>query len=210
MIILPTKGRPQNLKRFVEAYGKTRATIPVSVVFDAADASQYSGIAVPDHWKLLVAKAGKPIGEIFNEFYTNNSFPFYGIVADDVVPETECWDIKLAAACLPNKLAWGNDSIQGSQLPTHPFIGAELLSRLGYIAAPGVKHWFVDNAWMIIAKTLCVDVYLPEIKMTHYHFINGKAPEDETYRQQPSHEADEQAFLEWRKGWMLNMKPMAA
>ena len=195
MIVLPTKNRPKNLERFVHQYYITGATLPVYVVFDAADAWKYNGVKTPDHWKRISAPAGTPIGEIFNlifKKYPNEDF--YGMVADDVLPQTMIWDIVLRDSCLPDRISWGWDGLQNENLPVHPFIGGDLVRKLGWWAPPGIKHWFVDNAWKSLTLALNNGVYLPNIKMEHLHPVNGKAPTDRTYEEQPSHGADQAAY----------------
>lgn len=198
MLILPTIGRPDSLKRFVEAYRATMASLPIYVMLDSADAYRYDNVEIPTHWKRCSVPAGMRLGDIFNLiFKTYPNEDFYGMVADDVVPTTPCWDIFLRNACKPDRISWGWDSIQNEKLPVHPFIGGDLVRKLGFWAAPGIKHWFVDNAWKSIADALGVAVYLPEIKMTHHHYINGKSRLDRTYENQPSQKADEVAYMKF-------------
>ncbi len=195
MIILPTKGRPDNLQRFVNAYMNTGAILPIHVIFDANDAARYDQVDTPKYWKRVAAPAGTTLGGIFERVFKKYpNEPFYGMVADDVVPESMEWDVKLKNACLPDKISWGWDGIQNERLPVHPFIGGDLVRKLGWWAAPGLQHWFVDNVWKAVADAHNCAAYLPDVKMTHHHFINGKAPNDRTYDQQPDHQKDADAF----------------
>lgn len=200
MIILPTKSRPENLRRFVKAYKETGATLPISVIFDAHDAYLYNQIETPDHWRRVSAPAGSSLGEIFAlvfKKYPDESY--YGMVADDVVPETLGWDTIMANACQPDKIAWGCDDLQNERLPVHPFIGGGLVRKLGWWAAPRLKHWYVDNVWKHLADVLDCGVYLPDVKMTHLHHVNGRAVLDRTYREQPSHERDQMVYASFMK-----------
>lgn len=200
MIILPTIYRPENLRRFIKCYQMTRATLPVYVVFDGAGDSQYQFVSLPAHFRRGTAPPGTAIGNIFNMAF--RQFPdeaFYGILADDVLPATLYWDVKLRDACLPDRMTWGFDGGHDETLPRHPFIGGDLVRRLGYLAAPGVKHWYVDNAWRDIAQALDCGVYQPEVQMLHYHYTNGKAQKDRTYLQQPDPRADERAYNIWKE-----------
>ena len=195
MLILPTKGRPGNLRRFVHNYYVTGGTLPVWVVLDAADGSGYNDVKLPDHWKRISVPSGTPLGGIFDRIfkkYPNESY--YGMIADDVVPQTMQWDTMMADLCQPDKIVWGMDGIQNEKLPVHPFIGGDLLRKIGWWAAPGLKHWFVDNVWKHIADSLNCGVYLHDVKMTHLHHINGNAAMDRTYREQPDHKADQRVY----------------
>lgn len=196
MIVLPTKGRPESLRRFIKAYNATAAILPIHIIFDAADAHSYNHIETPPHWKRVSAPAGTPIGEIFGLIFKKYpDEPYYGMVADDVLPETSGWDVIMSELCKPDKIVWGDDDIHGEKLPVHPFIGGELVRKLGWWAAPGLKHWFVDNVWKSLADALECGLYLPQVKMTHLHPVNGRAPMDRTYKEQPNHKEDELSYV---------------
>ncbi len=195
MIVLPTKNRPLSLKRFVRAYQETSATLPIHVIFDADDTLYYNDVETPDHWKRVSVPSGTPLGGIFDlvfKKYPNE--PYYGMVADDVLPETSGWDVIMAELCQPNKIVWGCDDLQNERLPVHPFIGGDLVRKLGWWSAPGLKHWFVDNVWKNLADSLNCGIYLPQVKMTHLHWINGRSSLDRTYREQPDHAADDRVY----------------
>lgn len=197
MILLPTKGRPLSLKRFATHYELTGCTLPVLLLIDQNDAYQGTYDNVAHNFDDMTVPAGTPIGECFNlAFRQYPDEPFYGITADDVVPETPEWDVKLRDACLPDRVSWGDDGIQGENLPTHPFLGGDLVRRMGYIAPPGVKHWYADNFWKLLATVNGRGSYLPEVKTTHRHPLKGLAETDATYKNQPDHEED-------RKAWAL-------
>jgi hypothetical protein len=65
---------------------------------------------------------------------------------------------------------------------TIPIMNRQLYEKLGYFWHPGYKSMFVDedlywtcftNGWMIMK---------PALKFPHEHWVNGKAPVDETYK----------------------------
>lgn len=195
MIILPSKGRPDNLQRFIQAYKDTCATLPIRVILDAGDAYRYAAIALPENWVRVSVPAGTTLGGIFAkifEKYPNE--PFYGMVADDIVPETSGWDVIMADLCQPDKIVWGECGIQNERLPVHPFIGGDLVRKLGWWSAPGLKHWYVDNVWKHLVDSLSCGIYLPQVKMPHHHYVNGLAVMDRTYREQPDHSLDEKTY----------------
>jgi len=195
-------------------------TLPIHVILDSSDVHRYADVELPSHWKRVSVPSGTPLGGIFKrvfEKYPNEAY--YGMVspynavdlpflkftqsADDVVPETKGWDFIMAEACQPDKIVWGRDDLQNERLPVHPFIGGDLVRKLGWWAAPGLKHWYVDNVWKHIADALNCGIYLPDVKMIHWHYIIGRAAIDRTYREQPCHEDDERVY----KQFMANQFP---
>lgn len=200
MIILPTKGRPENLRRFIRAYHETAANLSIHVIFDAADAHCYNDVETPTHWKRAAAPTGTPLGGIFDLIF--KKYPnelYYGMVADDIVPETSGWDTIMADLCQPDKIVWGCDELQNDNLPVHPFIGGDLLRKLGWWSAPGLKHWYVDNVWKHLADALECGAYLPQVKMPHLHYINGRSSLDRTYREQPNPTEDQNVYQKFMR-----------
>ncbi|HEX3747593.1 MAG TPA: hypothetical protein VHW09_26845 [Bryobacteraceae bacterium] len=180
MLLLPTMGRPEKARRFIEAYRATGGTLPCWIVLDGADAHRYDGLELPGRWRRIVVAAGTKPGEILNQLFAEHpNDPYYAATADDVVPETPGWDVKLRDACLPDKVAWGYDGIEN--MGSHPFIGGDLLRKLGWWVAPGLKRSCIDGVWNIIAAKLGRGVYLPDVRTIHHHHTNQKAAFDATY-----------------------------
>lgn len=202
MIILPSMGRPHLMERFTEAYWKTKATLPVVVVLDEGDIARrwYGGLRYPEQFTVKVAPAGMRIGPLLNAMVSENpDETFYGFMADDCVPETECWDVALAEACQPDKVAWGYDGLQNEGLATHPFVGGDLVRKLGWLQLPGAQHCFGDTVLTDIAKALGKAVYRPEVRTVHHHILNGKAPSDATYANQPDFYKDREVYEKFKR-----------
>jgi hypothetical protein len=126
-------------------------------------------------------------------FRINPNEEYYALMADDVLPETEHWDIILKEGLKDCAITWACDGIQNEGLPTHPFLNGDVVRKLGYIAHPELKHCFIDNCWYIMGQILG-HKYYPNIKLTHLHHLIGKAPLDETYKNQPSMSEDAATF----------------
>lgn len=200
MIILPTIYRPENLRRFVRCYRETGASLPVWAVFDESNAPHYGDVDLPANFLKCMVTPGTRIGEIFNIIFKRHpDEDFYGIIADDVTPETYRWDLLLKEACLQDKISWGFDGGHDETLPRHPFIGGDLVRKLGFLSCPGVNHWYVDNAWKDIAEALDCGRYLPEVRMRHLHPSNGLAQGDRTYTQQPDPRVDQMIYNKWKE-----------
>jgi hypothetical protein len=199
MIFLPTRGRPQSILRFIECYHRTEAKEPVLLVTDHDDRS-YDAITLPANFSIKVMPPHGGIGECMNAAFADHpNEVYYGLIADDVVPETPRWDQILINACLPYGISWGDDGVPGINLPTHPFIAGDLVRAIGWIACPTLKHWYTDNVCHDIAVGIGCGKFLPEVKLPHYHVFNDKAELDDTYLNQPSREKDKAAYLKFRQ-----------
>ena len=200
MLILPTLGRPHNLERFIKTYRITNGSVPVYVVFNYDDAEKYEHIELPEHWKAICAPTGSTLGHIYKMMFKSfPNEPYYGLIADDVVPETSEWDVALKNRALNGKIAWGFDGGRDETLPRHPFISGELVRKWGWIAPPELKHCYVDNAWRDLGKELnCLD-YVPDVKMIHLHPDNKTAPDDDTYLKKPDIRLDKVMYESWKR-----------
>lgn len=194
MIILPTRGRPRSISRFAEHYVKTAASEPVKLVIDHDDSS-YEGLSLPPQFSFKVMPPHNGISECVNSIFTDHpNLEYYGIMADDIVPETPHWDTILKEACLKYGIAWGDDTMPRIHLPTHPFVSGKLVRHIGWLTYTKTKHWYVDNVFKDIADIIGGKL-LTQVKTPHHHILNSKADLDETYMNQPSREKDKAAYL---------------
>jgi hypothetical protein len=195
MILLPTKGRPHLLSRFFECCKETEVTEPILLIFDGDDRNNYEpAYKMPFPVMEMVVQKGTPLGGCFNaayEKYPNEAY--YGLVSDDCTPETPRWDVKLKEAAR-GKIAWPAEGIHNEKLPGFVFICGDIVRKMGFICPPSIKHWFTDNLWNAIQLKMGIGNYLPHVMLRHRHFINGLAPEDDTYKSQPDHDADGKAY----------------
>ena len=106
-------------------------TTPFIVRLDANDPGldQYSNIQYKDGWHTIVGPR-KGLSAIYNEFL-GLQCDWYGILADDIIPETQEWDVRLIDAAGKDGVAYGDDGINGKNRATHFAIGGSLVRELG-------------------------------------------------------------------------------
>jgi hypothetical protein len=131
-----------------------------------------------------------------------------------VLPETKGWD-KIMIEGLPELgVIYGSDGLEhlhGETLPTHVIIPVEMYRRLGWICLPEITHLFCDNVWRELGMVTSF-LYCPNIKLTHLHRWNQKAPDDETYQEandKNNWDADKAAFENWRDNGGLEIAKKA-
>lgn len=199
---LPSRGRPHNLKRFIDAYKATKGSSKVYVRLDDDDPklNEYIALEYPSTFEIVVGpreglKAA--MEEMFTKYPNEN---WYGLGADDIVPRTDYWDKYLAEEAGLRKIAHPDDlgKKKKKHLPTHPVCGGDLVRAVGWFGHPATKHFFLDNSWQYIGKNLSCIELREDIVVEHLHHSTGKAPIDETYNQVNSNmENDRILYNNW-------------
>jgi hypothetical protein len=155
---------------------------PAAVLLDTDDPclSGYQGLSM--NWAIEIGPPGG-LSDIYNQAFTRHpDREWYGILCDDVVPETDCFDLRLIEAAGSDGFAFGDDGINGGKHATHFVIGGDLVRSVGWLSLPGLDRIYIDTVWNDIARSRDVHHYIPHVKLTHHHFSNGKALFDQTYR----------------------------
>lgn len=218
-ILVPSRGRPHNLKRLCEALKATCTTdYQVLVRLDANDPQldEYTSYLRDEEQEateavtLILTGDRVYFGASMNELAYHakiNGFKYMALLGDDVVPESVGWDARLIEL-LGDQLGvvYGSDGLEhlhGTDLPTHVVIPTQLYTRLGWVVLPTLRHLFADNVWRELGRGLNNFQYAPEVALRHYHRWNGMAPNDATYEEannKVKRERDRQAYLDWRDG----------
>lgn len=204
-ITVPSRGRPQNLIRLWKAIKKTSTMDhKIFVRLDDDDKSKYPEL---DNVTYIVGPRiffTASLNELA-EVAVEEGFTHIAILGDDVVPETVGWDEKMVNALSDLGVVYGSDGLEhlhGPDLPTHVVVPIEMYKRLGWIGLPTSRHLFCDNTWRELGK-LTEFIYLPDVKLSHYHRWNKAAPDDKTYQEandKVKREFDRIAFETWRDG----------
>lgn len=204
MFILPSRGRPHNLRRLLNSSLDTGAQARTIVYLDEDDPAlgEYRKIDYPDWW---VVHVGQPVGLGGVYKWVFETFPrldYYGFLGDDLIPRTKDWDKKLIEAAGAGDISYGDDGNWGGKLATHPCIGGALVRHMGWLCYPGLKKLFIDTVWHTIGAKLGRLHYLPDVKLEHMHYLFGKAQHDETYGDQATMFAhDEDYYRKFTNEW---------
>jgi hypothetical protein len=91
--------------------------------------------------------------------------------------------LKLAEAIkdIKHGIAYGNDLLQGENLPTAVMQDSSITRTLGYFSPPKQRHLFLDNFWKDLGTELGTLRYVPEVILEHLHPFAGKSEWDERY-----------------------------
>jgi hypothetical protein len=125
----------------------------------------------------------------------------YGALAsfgDDHMPRTPGWDVRLLNALSGTGIGYGNDLLQGENLPTAPVISSNIVRALGWMCEPSLRHYYVDDVWKTLGVGAGCLVYLPDVVIEHCHPARTGRPQDATYVEAMADwAADEAAYHRW-------------
>jgi hypothetical protein len=214
LVIVPSRGRPERLWAMIEAcLSLSEADTDIAVGIDSDDpaAARYEEIVGAYHFAyqggVFCTKAERrTLGAWTNRIAAANTGEYraFASLGDDHVPRTAGWDGLLLEA-LDNLndygegIAYGNDLHQGEALPTAPVISAGIVSALGWMMEPGLKHMHVDDGWRDLGQAAGCLAYVPEVIIEHQHPDAGKAVSDETYTESAAGlSGDRDAYHRWR------------
>lgn len=186
-ILLPTRNRPQNLKRMVDSIRAMSTIQPEIVVYIDDD-----DILSPPMAKELdiVTIIGPRIimMDYWNKCYEKASGDILMMAGDDIVFKTPGWDVIVEDefAKWPDKivLVHGDDLDPnfGSRFGTHPLLHRRWIETTGYFIPPYFSSDNGDRWIMAVADFLGRRKYIPFVT-EHLHPRTCKAQLDSTYKE---------------------------
>lgn len=185
LILCPSRGRPENILELIRSWEVTGAHAELLVIVDNDDPSLNDYLQLQPQARIQVNNVARRVGPILNAFAVPAAakYDVIGFLGDDHRPRTPGWDEALARALAEKPgVAFGNDLVQGGELPTAAAISAPLIAELGYMCPPGVKHLYVDNFWRKLGEGVDCLQYLPDVIVEHLHPNAGTAQWDASYR----------------------------
>lgn len=198
IIIIPSKGRPEQLKLCIQTLlANSAGFAQVGVALDGDSSWPQSGIdGVSQLWHSnlpMLPSLESAIMSIVTEY------EIIGFIGDDVFLNTPGWDEKIVQLMQDScGIVYGRDGIQNENLPTHPFFSSIIPYLIGYVIPIGMNHYYFDNYMKALGQKIGCLRYVPELDFAHAHHSTGLMPFDETYRQAEQYESnDRKAFNQW-------------
>lgn len=160
--------------------GLTRCTHPVR-----------SGlVATLNRWSVFALK------------FIDCGFTHVGFMGDDHRARTHGWDLTLMESA-GGGLAYGNDLLQRSLLPTSIVMHADIVRGVGRMVPPALWHMYCDDYWLALGRAGeghgCGITYRDDVIIEHMHPSAGKAELDESYQETNSPEQFETDREAWRQ-----------
>lgn len=203
LVLCPSRGRPEGAYELLDTFSSTKG-LPNTILQFIVDADDPKASLYPEgHY---VVERGRPgMADALNKVAVMEAsrYDILGFVGDDHRFRTPGWDRKIEQALKSGGFAYGNDLLQGPNLPTAVFISAPIVEKLGWFSPPMQAHLYLDDAWKYLGESTGSLFYLPGVIIEHMHPIAGKAEWDEGYARVNStamYDADRAAYETWLKG----------
>ncbi len=188
-VVVPSRGRPENADRLAKAFKDTNTEADLYFVIDNDD-PKWDEYAKNKNLQLL--PADNKTGGCANSLNTGavylldfSNYPLYDyfvFMGDDHLPRTQNWDKAFIQALGINTgIVYGDDLLQGANLPTAFGMSRDLVVELQGMTFPGCVHLFFDNFVKQLGLDLNYLKYLPDVIIEHLHPVAGKAEMDEGY-----------------------------
>lgn len=195
-ILVPTRGRPEQLKRMIDSAYKTcsnKDNIWVLCSTSEEEWAQYMPVALHslhEHSKLLdcihmpdMLPTAHKWNVLADAMVKSNGPNLFMLGADDMVFETEGWDKKLLEHynALENKIhVYSLQDSRDKEGTPHPIVTREYIEALGYFCSPIFLHWQQDRWTVEIAKYNNVFTHLKDYNLLHLKPSDEGKP-DETH-----------------------------
>ena len=215
LIVVPSRGRPGNIARLLDAVHATaRAVTHVHVAVDDDDPEldRYRYVmeqAAQEGDKLTVGPR-KGLTAWTNEIAVPaaTEYPFLASLGDDMVPRTPGWDKALIKGIVRmggTGFVYPFDGVR-EDIPEAVVLSSDIVRALGWMALPDLGHWYIDNVWADLGRGAGCLRHLRAIAVDH----QWKA--DQTSKDSGERLAgDRDAYYAWRKTRMAaDIKTVAA
>jgi len=199
-VVVPTRGRPENAARLAKAFETTTVSDAVVVfVADRDDPRLEDYLRLHEERgidRLLIhdGSGGRGLCVPLNFAARRYAdlYEYVGFMGDDHLPRTHGWDREIISELdsLEPRIAYGNDLLQGANLPTAVFMQSRMIRTLGFMAPQVMRHLYLDNYWKELGEAVGGLRYRDDVVIEHLHPVAGKAQWDERYAAVNAPEAD--------------------
>lgn len=197
-VLIPTRGRPDNVRRVVGAWDFTNAWDHADMVLvidqDDPEIGGYraleSDLRHPDTdeplIKLYEVPVWVPMVEKLNAAAVALAPGWFalGFAGDDHLPQTIGWAKTYLDQLheLGSGMVYGDDGYQGANLSTEWAVTADAVRALDRMVPAPVEHMYCDNSMMDLYGGAGALRHLPWVRIEHMHPIAGKAKTDAQYQ----------------------------
>lgn len=211
-MVIPSRGRPQNIERLLHAMAATcegQTDLVVGLDEDDPTINSYPDDLAPFPVTYVIKPDLHKVTAWCNELAgpLADEYKYIGHFGDDNLPQTPAWDVQLMNALERTPFAFGNDQYpyrQPGLMACHVFMRSDVVKTLGYFGPPSIAHMYVDVAWTAWGQA-CGITFLSDVNLEHLHHSSGRAPLDATYQASAGGTgADREAWHAYCRSGQLN------
>lgn len=215
LVIVPTRGRPDSVLALDSSLQDTQTSVAdVLYVVDPDDVHRDAyldnvlGKGRDGQGRIMVLPQRLGLTRTLNSISARfaDRYDSIGFMGDDHRPRTVRWDQTITDELYftgPGpRVVYGNDLLQGANLPTAVFLHSKIIKTLGYMVPLTLQHLYADNFWKEIGEGTGGLRYRDDVVIEHMHPVAGKAEWDDGYREVNAPErdhADREAWLAYRQ-----------
>jgi hypothetical protein len=229
MWLLPSRGRPDLLKRFFD--NAKGLSTPGTILIEKSDKyfeKYLFDIKLPQNWETFVCPEdfenhNPSYAKVIRAWFASNQdyikkCNWVGLLNDDYIPITENWDTKLIERLNGKNFVCGNDRWKSPERLTGAGVwSGNLLRAVGYLFPEGIGHFYADNMWEDIGGAtglwdICMDII---VLHDHHTMPNKEMDETSLYVEKESGflQSDKKRYLQWHNegefdGALLRIKDM--
>ena len=214
LVIVPSRGRPQNIARLIDAFRATckmQTHLVIGVDEDDDELPRYE----------YVMKKAEDLGSVITgprrglTAWTNNiasiyveDYPYLASLGDDMIPETPGWDRALIRGIIRmggTGFTYPWDGVR-EDIPEAVCMSSDIVKALGWMALPDLDHWYIDNVWADLGRGAGCIKHLRAVSVKHAWKT------DQTSRDSGEKlPRDRDTYYSWRKTRMAdNIKTVLA
>lgn len=218
-VLIPTRGRPENIRKVISAWDFTNAwdRADMVLVIDKDDP------AYPAYLDLVEETRHLDTGDVLVKTYeVDRHVPMVhklnqaavalfrgwfalGFAGDDHLPQTIGWAERYVTVLreLGSGMVYGDDGYQGRKLSTEWAITSDVVGVIGRMVPADVEHMYCDNSMMDLFGAAGALKHLPEVRIEHMHPVAGKAETDDQYKRvnhRDQFTKDRRAYESWKHG----------
>jgi hypothetical protein len=208
LVITPSRGRPENVKRLLETVRATRQAITdvhVCVDDDDPELAAYRDVVAEHGSNGDRLDTGPRMGLVE---WTNKiavpvaaEYRYLASLGDDHVPRTKGWDAALIRAIEDmggTGIAYPWDGTR-EDIPEAVVMSSDIVAALGWMCEPSLQHYWPDQVWADLGRGAGCLRHCRAVWVEHVHPATGKVPGDKTYQESATKIAeDKAAYAQWR------------
>lgn len=210
LIVVPSRTRPQNVARLIDAWGSTGAwgvaDLRIDIDRDDPAIRGYReldlppGVRVVEHrkWQPMVHKLDAAAGQESGSYFA------LGFMGDDHLPRTYNWARRYLDELreLGTGIVYGDDGYQGARLCTEWAMTGDIVRVLGRMIPAPVDHLYADNSVLDLGRAAGCIRHLPDVRIEHMHPLADRAEWDDQYRRVNSRDQqrrDRRTYQQWKR-----------